>query len=202
VVRGAGADVTFAATQPLTVIMGARAEDLDVAELRFLVGRALEQARAGTLAVARLSLDNLRVLLRGVIRAVSLGVSDGETGGRDSESDRAADWASLLCQPEIARLMPTGKARADLLVEAGEALTRPPDLEGYVRGCRYTADRVGLLCCGSPLVALRALAGQLKHDGTSPAEESARQERVRSSTALRELIAFMLSDEYASLVED
>ena len=202
VVRGAGADVTFAATQPLTVIMGARAEDLDVAELRFLVGRALEQARAGTLAVARLSLDNLRVLLRGVIRAVSLGASDGETGGRDRESDRAADWASLLCQPEIARLMPTGKARADLLVEAGEALTRPPDLEGYVRGCRYTADRVGLLCCGSPLVALRALAGQLKHDGTSPAEEGARQERVRSSTALRELIAFMLSDEYASLVED
>jgi hypothetical protein len=202
VVRGAGADVTFAATQPLTVIMGARAEDLDVAELRFLVGRALEQARAGTLAVARLSLDNLRVLLRGVIRAVSLGASDGETGGRDSESDRAGDWASLLCQPELARLMPTGKARADLLVEAGEALTRPPDLEGYVRGCRYTADRVGLLCCGSPLVALRALAGQLKHDGTSSAEEGARQERVRSSTALRELIAFMLSDEYASLVED
>jgi hypothetical protein len=39
VVRGAGADVTFAATQPLTVIMGARAEDLDVAELRFS-GRA------------------------------------------------------------------------------------------------------------------------------------------------------------------
>jgi len=130
------------------------------------------------------------------------GRRDGENSGRDSESDRAADWASMLCQPEIARLMPTGKARADLLVEAGEALTRPPDLEGYVRGCRYTADRVGLLCCGSPLVALRALAGQLKHDGTSSAEEGARQERVRSSAALRELIAFMLSDEYASLVED
>jgi hypothetical protein len=98
--------------------------------------------------------------------------------------------------------MPTGKVRADLLVDAGEALARPPDLEGYVRGCRYTADRVGLLCCGSPLVVLRALAGQLKQEGGSPAEQSARQERVRSSTALREIIAFMLSDDYASLVED
>jgi tetratricopeptide (TPR) repeat protein len=202
VVRGEGADVTFAASRPLTVIMGQRAEELDVAELRFLVGRALEQARAGTLAVARLSLDNLRGLLRGVIRAVSTGAPDGEVGGQDSESDRAARWATLLSQPQIARFMPTGKVRADLLVDAGEALARPPDLEGYVRGCRYTADRVGLLCCGSPLVALRALAGQLKHEGTSPAEQGARQERVRSSTALRETIAFMLSDDYASLLED
>ncbi|MGA7741639.1 MAG: tetratricopeptide repeat protein [Polyangia bacterium] len=204
VVRGAGAEVTFAVTQPLTVVVGERAESLDVAELCFLVGRALEQARAGTLAVARLSVGDLRALLRGVIRAVSLGASDGEAGGKDSENDRAGHWAALLSQPPTDRLMPTGKVRADLLVEAGEALARPPDLEGYVRGCRYTADRVGLLCCGSPLVALRALAGQFKHDGTSPAEvgRGERQERVRSSTAMRENIAFMLSDEYASLVED
>ena len=202
VVRGEGVEVTFAASRPLMVIMGQKAEDLDVAELRFFVGRALEQARAGTLAVARLSVDNLRGLLRGVIRAVSLGAPEAETGGQDSESDRATNWASVLSQPQIARFMPTGKVRADLLVDAGEALARPPDLEGYVRGCRYTADRVGLLCCGSPLVVLRALAGQLKQEGGSPAEQSARQERVRSSTALREIIAFILSDDYASLVED
>ena len=202
VVRGTGADVTFAATQPLTVVMGQRTEELDVAELRFFVGRALEQARAGTLAVARLSVDSLRGLLRGVIRVVSLGSSDGEVNEPDSESDRAANWASLLSQPPIARLMPAGKVRADLLVDAGEALTRPPDLEGYVRGCRHTADRVGLLCCGRPLVALQALTGQFKREGASPAEEGTRQERVRSSTALREMVAFMLSDEYASLVED
>jgi hypothetical protein len=202
VVRGAGIDVTFAASRPLVVVIGQRAEDLEVAQLRFFVGRALEQARAGTLAVARLSVDSLRGLLRGVIRAVSLGAADGEAGGQDSESDRADTWASLLSQPQIARFMPTGKVRADLLVDAGEALARPPDLEGYVRGCRFTADRVGLLCCGSPLLALQALAGQFKQESDSPAEPGARQERVRSSTALRELIAFMLSDEYAALVED
>jgi hypothetical protein len=197
-----GADVTFAATQPLTVVMGQRTEELDDAELRFFVGRALEQARAGTLAVARLSVDNLRGLLRGVIRVVSLGGSDEGVNEKDSESERAATWAALLSQPQSARLMPTGKVRADLLVDAGEALSRPPDLGGYVRGCRHTADRVGLLCCGSPLVALRALTGQFKREGASPAEEGTRQERVRSSTALRELVAFMLSDDYAALVEE
>jgi tetratricopeptide (TPR) repeat protein len=202
VVRGAGVDVTFAASRPLMVLVGQRAEDLEVSELRFFIGRALEQARAGTLAVARLSVETLRGLLRGVIRAVSLGATDGETSGQDSEDDRASTWASLLTQAAIARFMPTGKVRADLLVDAGEALSRPPDLEGYVRGCRYTADRVGLLCCGSPLVALRVLAGQFKQDAGSSVDEGARQERVRSSTAMREMVAFMLSEEYASLVED
>jgi len=202
VVRGVGADVTFAASQPLMVLVGQRAEDLEIAELRFFVGRALEQARAGTLAVARLSVDSLRGLLRGVIRAVSLGASDEASRGQDREDDRAATWASLLSQPAIARFMPTGKLRADLLVDAGEALARPPDLEGYVRGCRYTADRVGLLCSGSPLAALQALAGQFKPEGSAPAEEGGRQDRVRSSAALREMVAFMLSDEYAALIED
>jgi hypothetical protein len=52
------------------------------------------------------------------------------------------------------------------------------------------------------LVALRALTGQFKREGASPAEEGTRQERVRSSTALRELVAFMLSDDYAALVDE
>ena len=204
VVRGKGADVSFAATQPLTVVMGQRTEDLEPAELRFFVGRALEQARAGTMAVARLSLSDLRGLLRGVIRVVSMGASDEQAGERDSESDLAANWASRLSQPQVARLLPIGKGRADLLVDAGEALARPPDLEGYVRGCRFTADRVGLLVSGRPLVALQALAGQFKHEANPPVAEgmAERQERVRSSAAMREIIAFMLSDEYASLVED
>jgi hypothetical protein len=203
-VRGTGADVTFAATQPLTVVIGWRAENLEAPELRFFIGRALEQARAGTIAVARLSLGNLRGLLRGVIRVVSLGAPLGETSEEDIENEIASQWATRLSQPAIARLMPIGKERADLLVDAGEVLARPPDLEGYVRGCRFTADRVGLLSSGSPLVALRALAGQYKFEENPPALETMteRQERIRSSAALREMVAFMLSDEYASLVEE
>jgi tetratricopeptide (TPR) repeat protein len=202
VVRGQGSDVTFAASQPLTVVMGQRCESLEDPELRFFVARVLEQARAGTMAVARLSVSDLRGLLRGVIRVVSMGASDEAPGERDSESDLAASWASRLSQPQIARLLPSGKTRADLLVDAGEALSRPPDLEGYVRGCRFTADRVGLLASGSPLVALRALTGFYKQDSGAATSASEQQERVRSSAAAREIIGFMLSDDYTSLVED
>jgi tetratricopeptide (TPR) repeat protein len=202
VVRGQGIDVTFAASQPLTVVTGQRTEELEDAERRFFLGRVLEQARAGTMAVAKLSMDDLRGLLRGVIRVVSMGDSDESTGEREGEGDSATSWAARLSQPQIAKLMPTGKARADLLVDAGEALSRPPDLEGYVRGCRFTADRVGLLASGSPLVALRALTGYYKQEAGSETNPSDQQERVRSSAAVREIVAFMLSDDYTMLVEE
>jgi hypothetical protein len=200
-VHGEGTEVTFAAVQPLTLVLGRRAERLARPELDFLLARALEQARAGTLAVARLSVGDLRGLLRGVIRAVSLqsGESDGE---QDPEGERASAWAARLSAPEVARLMPEGKEGADLLLEAGEALARPPDLEGYVRGCRFTADRIGLLACGSPLVALRSLAAALKAPEPAVGQGLSiqRQEQVRSSAALRELVAFMLSEEYAASI--
>jgi hypothetical protein len=121
---------------------------------------------------------------------------------QDEEGIRAAGWADRLAAPGVARFLPTGKDSADVLVEAGDALSRPPDLDGYLRGCRFTADRVGLLACGSPLVALRALSGAFKTPRPSQHDDlaSQRQEQVRSSSALRELISFMLSDDYAVLL--
>ncbi len=197
-VHGDGAEITFATAQPLSVVVGRRAQTLAVAELRFLLARAFEQARAGTLAVVRMSPGDLRSLLRGIIRAVSVHPSDRLD--QDEEGVAAAGWAERLAA--VTRLMPMGKESADVLVDAGDTLSRPPDLDGYLRGCRFTADRVGLLVCGSPIVALRALSGAFKASRPSQPENlaSQRQEQVRSSSALRELISFMLSEEYAALL--
>ena len=67
----------------------------------------------------------------------------------------------------------------------------------------FTANRIGLLLCGRPLTALRALAGLLKDGGTGEEAPSTAQKReqMRASSAMRELVAFMLTDEYASLAE-
>jgi hypothetical protein len=109
-----------------------------------------------------------------------------------------------LRKPEIAALIPIPEHQNEFIADASHALADPPDLDDYIRGCRYTADRVGLLVCGRPLAALRALAGFLK-DG-SAAEETAtiahRQEQLRASQAMREMVAFMVSEEYGALVED
>ena len=203
VAQGHGVDVTFTATQPLSILIGRRAEALAASDLRFFVARALEQARAGTLAVLRMSPDNLRGMLRAVLRVA------GAPGTPFEMAEEAADeatalWLTRLRQPEIAALIPTEAHKDDLIADASHALADPPDLDDYIRGCRYTADRVGLLVCGRPLTALRALAGLFK-DGSGGEETASiehRQEQLRASQAMRELVAFMVSEEYGALVDD
>ncbi len=199
--QGHGVDVTFTATQPLSILIGRRAESLAAEDLRFFVARALEQARAGTLAVLRMSPDNLRGMLRAVLRVAGAPGTPFEIA-EEGTDEATALWITRLRKPEIAALLPIEAHKDDLIADAGHALANPPDLDDYIRGCRYTADRVGLLACGRPLAALRALGGLLK-DG-SDSEETAtvtqRQEQVRASLAMRELVTFMVSEEYGALV--
>jgi hypothetical protein len=62
---------------------------------------------------------------------------------------------------------------------------------------------MGLLACGRPLAALRILAGLLKDGGASgeAATVAHRQEQLRASQAMRELVNFMVSEEYGALIE-
>jgi hypothetical protein len=203
VAQGHGMDVTFTATQPLSILIGRRAEALAASDLRFFVARALEQARAGTLTVLRMSPDNLRGMLRAVLRVAGAPGTPSEMA-EEVADEATALWLARLRTPEIAALIPVQEHRNDLIADASQALADPPDLDAYIRGCRYTADRVGLLLCGRPLAALRALSGQLK-DGSSSEEASTvshRQEQLRASQAMRELVAFMVSEEYGALVEN
>jgi hypothetical protein len=202
VAQGHGADVTFSASQPLCILIGRRAESLPPADLRFLLGRALEQARAGTLAVLRMSADNLRGMLRAVLRVAGARGTPFELA-EESADEPTALWLSRLRKPEIAALIPLARLKGEILADAAAALVNPPELDAYIRGCRFTADRVGLLLCGRPLTALRALGGMLKEDGAGGEAPTITQKReqLRASPAARELVAFMVSGEYAALVE-
>jgi hypothetical protein len=202
VAQGHGMDVTFSATQPLSILIGRRAENLPAPELRFFVARALEQARAGTLAVLRISTDNLRGMLRAVLRIADAPATPFEIA-EEATDEAMALWLKRLRQPIIAALIPVETFKDELIANATLALANPPEIDDYIRGCRYTADRVGLLACGQPLAALRALSGSLKDDEAAAEGVGAaaqKQEQLRSSAALRELVAFMLSEEYGALV--
>jgi tetratricopeptide (TPR) repeat protein len=202
VAQGHGADVTFSASQPLCILIGRRAESLAPSDLRFLLGRALEQARAGTLAVLRMSADNLRGMLRAVLRVAGAPGTPFELA-EESVDEPTGLWLSRLRKPEIAALIPLARLKGEILADAAAALVNPPELDAYIRGCRFTADRVGLLLCGRPLTALRALGGLLKEDGAGGEAPTITQKReqLRASPATRELVAFMVSGEYAALVE-
>jgi hypothetical protein len=199
--HGDGIDVTLSATQPLRILIGRRAEALDPDELRFFVARALEQARAGTLALLRMSQENLQGMLQAVLRVAGTPGSPFDIAGEGADASTAL-WLERLRRPETAALMPLDGRRDELADHARAALAHAPELESYIRGCRYTADRIGLLASGKPLSVLRALAGSAKDAGVAidAASVAQRQELLRKSQALRELVAFMLSEEYATLV--
>jgi len=199
VAQGHGADVTFTATQPMSLLIGRRAESLPAAELRFFVARAFEQARAGTMATLRMSSDNLRGLLRAVLRIAGAPATPFEIA-EEAADEATSLWLRRLRHPDIASLVPIAQHRDELIAEAGRALSDPPSLDDYIRGCRYTADRIGLLACRHPQAALRALCGLHRERDEDASTVAKRQEQLRSSQALRELVSFLLSDEYAALV--
>jgi tetratricopeptide (TPR) repeat protein len=199
--HGDGVDVTLSATQPLRILIGRRAELFAAEDLRFFVARALEQARAGTLALLRMSQENLQGMLQAVLRVAGAPGAPFDIASETADASTAL-WIERLRRPEIAALIPIDRIRDDLIEHATKALASPPEIEAYIRGCRYTADRIGLLASGKPLAVLRALSSSVKDaggaiDGTSVAQ---RQELMRTSQALRELVAFMLSEEYSALV--
>lgn len=203
--HGDGIDVTLSATQPLRIVIGRRAEALESDELRFFVARVLEQARAGTLALLRMSQENLQGMLQAVLRVAGapfdVAAASFDVAAEAVDASTAL-WLERLRRPETATLMPLDRRREELVEQARQALAHPPEIDSYIRGCRYTADRIGLLASGKPLSVLRALAGSAKDSGVAidAASVVQRQELMRKSQALRELVAFMLSEEYGALV--
>jgi hypothetical protein len=201
VAHGEGVDVTLSANQPLRILSGRRAEALPPEDLRFFVARALEQARAGTLTLLRMSQENLRGMLRAVLRICGEPGTPFDIAGEGAD-DSTVLWLDRLRRPETAALLPLQRIRDELSEYARQALAQTPEIDAYIRGCRYTADRIGLLASGKPLSVLRALAGSLKDSSVAidSAMVAQKQDLLRNSQTLRELVAFMLSEEYSALV--
>jgi tetratricopeptide (TPR) repeat protein len=200
VAHGEGVDVTLSANQPLRILIGRRAELLSPEDLRFFVARALEQARAGTLALLRMSQENLQGMLQAVLRICGTPGTPFDIAGEAADESTTL-WLDRLRRPETAALLPLDRIKDELCEHAQQALAHTPEIDAYIRGCRHTADRIGLLASGKPLSVLRALAGSLKDSGVAidSATVVQKQDLLRNSQALRELVAFMLSEEYSAL---
>ena len=175
-------DIAVVGTHPVTIALGPKAAELPPGELAFLGGRALEDARSGTFIATALSGPALVELLRAVA-----GFLARRSGG--GELDRSV--AAWLTVPEHAALL-GDEGRSQLVADLDELLASAGEVEGrlteYLRGCRFSADRVGLVACGSPVAALRALAAV----GGTESDEGA--------AALGELVGFLLSPEYRALL--
>jgi thioredoxin-like negative regulator of GroEL len=192
--------VVASGAKPTQVRVTSAAAALPEGPWTFLAARALEEARSGLAGLRRLSPADRTEALGGAQAALL-----GETPG----GERARVAAGLV--NDAAETLPPGPARERLVSDLRQVLSSPPDWEAFARAAAHTANRVGLLACGDPSVALDALAREdaslaaaLKAStkgakASGPKDAEARRAFLRSEP-VRELVKFMFSPAYASAV--
>jgi hypothetical protein len=186
--------VIASGAKPLQLRVTSAAAALPDAAWTFLAARALDEARSGLCGVRRLGPADRTEALEGAQAALL-----GETP--DGERARAA--ARLVT--DAVETLPPGAARERLVSDLRQVLSSPPDWEAFARAAAHTANRVGLLACGDPTVALAALAREdaafAKAQSGKDAAKAAEARRAFLRTpAVRELAKFMLSPAYANAV--
>lgn len=167
-------------TTPPSLVIGAQLASLDrPAELRFLVGRALKLARSSLAVPARMGVDELGVLLAGILRQFS---PDFAPEGLDPAQVAAE-------QQKLRRLIPNNMVQelAPFGLEiAGAAFDHRAVWAGIVEG----GNRAGLLAAGSAAAALSAV---LRLGGYRDIHQGMRDPLVAA------LLGFAVSEDHAAL---
>ncbi|HZS37808.1 MAG TPA: tetratricopeptide repeat protein [Polyangia bacterium] len=165
--------VELVAHPPTAIVVGpSLTAGRSLADVRFLLGRALEIARPEYVLAAALDREQFTRLLAAILRAFHPRHArrrlENDAGGRD---DEAARWKRALPYKVAKRLAELFTEHAD--TEFSSARWR--------RAVQHTGNRAGLVACGDVVAAARVLTTE--GDGE----------------ALRELARFAVSDDYAAL---
>jgi hypothetical protein len=178
--------ITVLATRPPALRISAAAADLPERTWEFMAGRALEELRSGLAGLRGAAQAEVAATLAGARAALTNATPQGE---------RAQAVARWLGDADPAASLPGGPERKRL-VDDLEAVAKTFDWDAFLEAAQDTANRVGLLACGSPTDALGVLAREdLLLAQSDPGRADARRGFVRTG-AVRELVRFMLSPEY------
>jgi tetratricopeptide (TPR) repeat protein len=170
-----GLDVV--AHPPTAIIVGPQfAEGRAIADVRFLLGRALELARPEYVMAAALPRDEFARLFSALLRAFHprharrrLEVSRDAPG--QSRDEEAAMWKRQLPYKVAKRLAELFAEQADTHFSSAR----------WRRAVQHTVNRAGLLVCGDMIAAARVLSTEGDQE------------------AIRELARFAASDDYLAL---
>jgi tetratricopeptide (TPR) repeat protein len=179
--------VVASAVKPPQLRVTSAAVGLQDAEWTFIAARALEDARGGLPGLRRLGGSERLEVLAGAQAALL---------GEKPEGERAQTAARFVSEAP-----PLSAARERVVADLRLVLSKQPDWEAFERAAVHTQNRVGLLACGDPALALAALAREDVRTGRAGEDTEARRAFLRT-TAVRELVRFMLSPAYAHAVEE
>ena len=168
------------ATEPLSLVVGTHLANADKPhQVRFAVGRALKLAVAHMAVPARLSADELGVLLAGVIRQFDPTFAPAALAmGQVSDE-----------QQRLSRLIPK-RMRDEILPFATEITGLQFDHHALSSGVIHTGNRAGLLAAGSALAGLVVLLRMGNHKDLQAA---------RGDAFVEELLRFAVSEEHSEL---
>jgi len=169
--------VVVVAHPPTAIVVGPEfVQGRSIADVRFLLGRALETARPEYVLAAALSRDEFTKLFAAVLRAFHprhsrrrLEVSRDAPG--QSRDEEAAMWKRQLPYKVAKRLAELFAEKADTAFNSS----------AWRRGVQHTANRAGLVVCGDMIAAARVLTSE------------------GDTEAIRELARFAASDDYLAL---
>ena len=185
---------------------------LSDSELRFALAHQLEHVKSGHTALLQISperlealmLDQVPFLFRTPIQLASKAVGFSRA---NLAAKKIGDWL-----PDNSRTAKVFDTVGDLLPDKDQETILPEVVHDWVRAwiqaVEYSADRAGLLACGSPrsavatMIALSPeLSVEMKNAGTLRRMLSD-SERMDRSTAdrIRELLRFAVSREYLGYV--
>lgn len=189
---GGAAGVAALPTRPVTLLVAEGVARFAPAELTFALARALERARNGVLVWQELAPDVRLDVTRGV--AVALGAAGAIPIRPGPVGQKVAAWLAGSAAEDL----PTGVARDRLIADARDLVGRSDAaaaLDLAAGALDAAADRVALLACGDPEVALRFAAGETPEspETLKPAILAQRWADMRGPTRLRALAAFLFS---------
>jgi hypothetical protein len=169
--RAADGQVTLVPAPPTAIVAGPALADRPLAELRFLLGRALELARPEYVLAEALPPEAFTRLFASVLRAYHPRFSRRRLDNTDARDDEAARLRRALPYKVAKRLAELLTARADTPFSSAQ----------WRAAVRHTGNRAGLVACNDVTAAARVL------DAEGDPE------------AFRELARFAVSDDYVVL---
>lgn len=173
---------------PPLIVVGPDAEDMELGELRFRLGRALELTRPEYILAAGLEPSEFNSLFVSVLRAFHPRHSRRKLDDSDAIGRRAKQLKKDLPYRVSKKLV--GLLQEKAHVEFNSVVWRS--------AVKMSGNRAGLLVCGDLKAAVRVVL--MEEAGVDPQQEEMEPEDISrhmdESEALRDLLSFAVSEDY------
>jgi hypothetical protein len=183
------AGLTLAVAPPPSIVVGQKAAEAPAAELRFLMGRALELTRSEYILAAAMPTKDFTQLFASVLKAFHPRHGRWRAGAHDAAVEQAAKLKKNLPYKVAKRL-------AELFQENG---TQPFSSAHWRAVVHETGNRAGLLMCGDLGTAAHVIMRETAGNGASDPTPELVRARAAEPGPLRELLRYAVSEEYFAL---